>query len=42
VGAALHLGIAVVSLNLGLFSLIMLMTYIPFLGGLPSDEWEDE
>lgn len=41
-GVALHLGIAVMSLNMGLFSLIMLMTYIPFLGGLPSDDWEDQ
>jgi hypothetical protein len=41
-GAALHLGIAVMSNDLSMFSLTMLMSYTPFLGGLPSEEWEDE
>lgn len=40
-GAALHLGIAAFSLNIGLFSLAMMMAYIPFLGGLPADDWDD-
>ena len=41
-GVALHVGIAVMSLNIGLFSLTILMTYIPFLGGLPANDWDDE
>ena len=40
-GAVLHLGIAAASLNIGLFSIAMLMAYVPFLGGLPADDWDD-
>ncbi len=40
-GAVLHLGIAAVSLDIGLFTIAMLMAYVPFLGGLPTEDWDD-
>ncbi|MFK7851803.1 MAG: HTTM domain-containing protein [Akkermansiaceae bacterium] len=41
-GIMFHLSIGFVSLNIGLFSLTMIMSYVAFLGGLPSDDWQDD
>jgi hypothetical protein len=41
-GVVFHMGIAAVSLNIGLFSITILMTYVSFLGGVPDAEWDDD
>lgn len=42
IGVILHLTIAIVSLNIGLFSIAIVMTYVVFLGGLPGNDWDDD
>ena len=42
VGVVFYLGIAAVSVNIGLFSIAILMTYVSFLGGISDDDWDDD